>query len=170
MDIMLVIDVSRSMLAEDFTIGNQRANRLEAVKKVTEQFIRQRPNDRIGIVAFGGRPYLVSLLTLDHDWLIKNLDRVQIGLGRGWHSHWLGRWRRPANRLKDKTTKTKLDRPPHRWRQQCGPRDPDDCRRGGQGAGHSCSIRLARARTDGTPVPFPFQDPFGRAVYQQRRP
>ncbi|HET6409818.1 MAG TPA: BatA domain-containing protein, partial [Chthoniobacteraceae bacterium] len=38
-DIILAIDVSKSMLAEDFTIGNQRANRLEAVKKVTERFI-----------------------------------------------------------------------------------------------------------------------------------
>ncbi|MFY8268114.1 MAG: VWA domain-containing protein, partial [Terrimicrobiaceae bacterium] len=68
-DIMLAIDVSRSMLAEDFTIGNRRANRIDAVKLVTEQFIRERPNDRIGIVAFAGRPYLVSPLTLDHDWL-----------------------------------------------------------------------------------------------------
>ena len=79
-DIMLVIDVSRSMLAEDFTIGNSRANRIDTVKIVTEQFIRQRPNDRIGIVAFAGRPYLVSPLTLDHDWLIRNLERLRIGL------------------------------------------------------------------------------------------
>ncbi|HEX5176891.1 MAG TPA: BatA domain-containing protein, partial [Chthoniobacteraceae bacterium] len=55
-DIILAIDVSRSMLAEDFTIGNDRANRLEAVKQVTERFINARPNDRIGIVAFAGRP------------------------------------------------------------------------------------------------------------------
>ena len=39
-DIMLALDVSRSMLAEDFTIGNSRANRLEAVKQVTEKFIK----------------------------------------------------------------------------------------------------------------------------------
>ena len=43
MDIMLALDVSRSMLAEDYTIGSQRANRIDAVKKVTEEFIRQRP-------------------------------------------------------------------------------------------------------------------------------
>ena len=79
-DIMLALDVSRSMLAEDFTIGNQRANRLEAVKQVTEKFIQGRPNDRIGIVAFAGRPYLVSPLTLDHDWLLQNLERIRIGL------------------------------------------------------------------------------------------
>ncbi len=79
-DIMLVLDVSRSMLSEDFTIGNTRANRVSVVKKVTEQFIEKRPNDRIGMIAFAGRPYLVSPLTLDHDWLQKNMDRVQIGL------------------------------------------------------------------------------------------
>lgn len=79
-DIMLALDVSQSMLAEDFTIGNQRANRLEAVKQVTEKFIKGRPNDRIGIVAFAGRPYLVSPLTLDHDWLLQNVERIRIGL------------------------------------------------------------------------------------------
>jgi Ca-activated chloride channel family protein len=50
------------------------------VKTVVQRFIAERPNDRIGMVAFAGRPYLVSPLTLDHDWLIKNLDRVRIGL------------------------------------------------------------------------------------------
>jgi Ca-activated chloride channel homolog len=79
-DIMLVLDVSRSMLAEDFTIGNERANRLEAVKQVTEKFIQGRPNDRIGIVAFAGRPYPVSPLTLDHQWLLQSLERLRIGL------------------------------------------------------------------------------------------
>jgi Ca-activated chloride channel family protein len=104
---MLVLDVSRSMLAEDFTIGSQRANRLEAVRQVTQRFIEERPNDRIGLVAFAGRPYLVSPLTLDHDWLIKNLDRVQIGLvedGTAIGSAIAS----GANRLKNKDSKTKL--------------------------------------------------------------
>ena len=79
-DIMLLLDVSGSMQAEDFTIGNQPASRISVVKKVTEQFIEQRPNDRLGIVAFAGRPYLVSPLTLDHSWLLQNMDRVRIGL------------------------------------------------------------------------------------------
>ncbi len=106
-DIMLAIDVSGSMLAEDFSIGNQRANRLEAVKRVTREFIEQRPNDRIGIVAFAGQAYLVSPLTLDHDWLLKNLERVQIGLvedGTAIGSAIAS----AANRLKDKEAKTKL--------------------------------------------------------------
>ena len=79
-DIMLLLDVSGSMQAEDFTIGNQPASRISVVKKVTQEFIEQRPNDRIGIVAFAGRPYLVSPLTLDHGWLLQNMDRVRIGL------------------------------------------------------------------------------------------
>jgi Ca-activated chloride channel family protein len=79
-DIMLALDVSGSMQAEDFTIGGERANRLEVVKQVTQKFIEGRPNDRIGIVCFAGRPYLVSPLTLDHGWLLQNLERVRMGM------------------------------------------------------------------------------------------
>jgi len=106
-DIILAIDVSRSMLAEDFTIGNDRANRLEAVKQVTERFINARPNDRIGIVAFAGRPYLVSPLTLDHDWLLKNLERLNVGLvedGTAIGSAIVS----SANRLKEREAKSKI--------------------------------------------------------------
>jgi len=106
-DIMLAIDVSRSMLAEDLSIGNERANRLDAVKQVTEKFIESRPNDRIGILCFAGRPYLVSPLTLDHDWLLKNLERVRIGLvedGTAIGSAIAS----AANRLKDKEAKSKI--------------------------------------------------------------
>jgi Ca-activated chloride channel homolog len=107
-DIMLAIDVSRSMLAEDFSIGSQRANRLEAVKQVAQQFIKERPNDRIGIIAFAGQPYLVSPLTLDHNWLIQMLDeRVQIGVVEDGTA--IGSALATAeNRLKDRDAKTKL--------------------------------------------------------------
>jgi Ca-activated chloride channel homolog len=77
-DIMLLLDVSLSMLSEDFSIGSERASRLEVVKQVTEKFISGRPDDRIGIIAFSGRAYLVSPLTLDHKWLIENLARLNI--------------------------------------------------------------------------------------------
>src|SRR3954447_15500429 len=101
-DIVLALDVSRSMLAEDITIGRERANRIEAVKKVTEDFINGRPSDRIGIVAFAGRPYMVSPLTLDHDWLLKNLQRVRIGLVEDGTAIGLA-LASSANRLKDRT-------------------------------------------------------------------
>jgi len=77
-DIMLALDVSGSMQALDFKVNGQPVNRIEVVKSVVSKFIDARPNDRIGIVAFAGLPYLVSPLTLDHDWLQQNLGRVQV--------------------------------------------------------------------------------------------
>jgi Ca-activated chloride channel family protein len=78
-DIVLGLDVSGSMTALDFQINNRRANRIEVVKSVVAKFIEERPDDRIGIIAFAGAPYLVSPITLDHDWLLQNLERVNIG-------------------------------------------------------------------------------------------
>jgi len=81
-ELILAIDVSRSMQVEDFTIDGNRANRLQAAKKVTRDFIKGRHTDRIGILAFAGRPYLASPLTLSKDWLEgpRGLGRVRIGL------------------------------------------------------------------------------------------
>jgi len=79
-DIVLAIDSSGSMLAEDFKIANKRHNRLFVVKQVVEDFIRSRPGDRIGLVTFAGRAYTVCPLTSDHDWLVSNLNRVEIGV------------------------------------------------------------------------------------------
>ncbi len=78
-DIVLVLDVSGSMQALDFLVDSQRVNRIEVVKSVVGKFIDERPNDRIGLIAFAGSPYLVSPITLDHDWLQQNLERVAIG-------------------------------------------------------------------------------------------
>jgi Ca-activated chloride channel family protein len=78
-DIVLGLDVSGSMQALDFHIQNQRVNRIEVVKTVVSKFIDERPDDRIGIIAFAGAPYLVSPITLDHDWLQQNLERVAVG-------------------------------------------------------------------------------------------
>jgi Ca-activated chloride channel family protein len=78
-DMILAMDCSGSMEALDFKLDGERANRLDVVKSVVSKFIDARPNDRIGLVGFAGAPYLVSPLTLDHDWLQQNLDRVKIG-------------------------------------------------------------------------------------------
>ena len=78
--IALTVDVSLSMLIEDFYIAGKPVNRLTAAKRVMRDFIRGRKNDRIGIVAFAGAPYLPCPLTLDHDWLETNIDRVQTGV------------------------------------------------------------------------------------------
>ena len=79
-DIMIVLDVSGSMMTEDYVVDGHRTNRIDTIKEVTRRFIEGRPNDRIGIIAFGGYPYVVSPLTLDHDWLLQNLERVRIGM------------------------------------------------------------------------------------------
>jgi Ca-activated chloride channel homolog len=75
-DIMLGLDVSGSMQALDFQVDGQRVNRIAVVKSVVSKFIEERPSDRIGLIAFAAAPYLVSPLTLDHDWLQQNLERV----------------------------------------------------------------------------------------------
>ncbi len=79
-DILLGVDVSGSMEAMDFTLKNKAVNRLDVVKSVVGEFIDARPNDRIGLVAFAGRPYLISPLTLDHAWLQKRLESLSIGM------------------------------------------------------------------------------------------
>lgn len=81
-ELIVAIDVSRSMQVDQdgFTIGGRQVNRLQAAKKVTRDFIAGRKTDRIGIVAFAGRPYLVSPITLDKDWLEESMQRIQIGL------------------------------------------------------------------------------------------
>jgi Ca-activated chloride channel family protein len=79
-DIVLAIDVSGSMRALDFKLEGKPADRIQVVKSVVRRFIDARADDRLGMIAFAGRPYLVSPLTLDHDWLVQNLDRVRIGL------------------------------------------------------------------------------------------
>jgi Ca-activated chloride channel family protein len=78
-DIVLGLDVSGSMQALDFKVDQQRISRIEVVKSVVSKFIDERPDDRIGLIAFAGAPYLVSPITLDHDWLQQNLERVSIG-------------------------------------------------------------------------------------------
>ena len=77
---MLAVDVSGSMLAEDFTVRGERASRLAAVKDVVRDFIEGRPSDRIGLVLFAGRPYTQAPLTLDHGWLNQHLDRAEVGM------------------------------------------------------------------------------------------
>jgi Ca-activated chloride channel family protein len=79
-DIVLCVDLSGSMLAEDYVKGGERINRLQAIKPVIQAFIEKRPADRIGVVLFSGRAYTMAPLTFDHDWLAKQLERVRIGM------------------------------------------------------------------------------------------
>ncbi len=106
-DIMVVLDVSFSMLTKDFSIGGDQVTRLDAIRELTRRFIEGRPNDRIGIIAFGTQPYVVSPMTLDHDWLITNLERVRIGLVEG-NTAIGSAMATAANRLNDKKSKSRV--------------------------------------------------------------
>jgi Ca-activated chloride channel family protein len=79
-DIMLAIDLSGSMLSEDYERNGERINRLQAIKPVIQAFIERRTSDRIGVVLFSAKAYTLSPLTTDHAWLSKQLDRVKIHL------------------------------------------------------------------------------------------
>lgn len=78
-DIMLVLDLSWSMMAVDMGRPEEKITRFEIASEVLGDFIRQRPDDRMGLVAFSGVPYLASPLTLNHEWLSVNLRRLHIG-------------------------------------------------------------------------------------------
>ena len=77
-DIMLVADTSGSMDAMDFTLGGQRATRLEVAKKVIREFVAGRVNDRIGLVVFGEEAFVQCPTTLDYGILVNSLDAVKL--------------------------------------------------------------------------------------------
>jgi Ca-activated chloride channel family protein len=79
-DIVIALDLSGSMASEDFIINGERISRIDLAKQVVGDFVDRRPNDRIGLVAFAGRAYIASPVTLDHDYLHKNLERLHLGL------------------------------------------------------------------------------------------
>ena len=79
-DIMLVLDMSWSMMALDMGAPSERVSRMDIAQSVLRDFIQRRTSDRIGLLVFSGVPYLASPLTLNHDWLVQNLQRLHIGL------------------------------------------------------------------------------------------
>jgi Ca-activated chloride channel family protein len=79
-DIMLVLDLSWSMMAVDMGKPAEKLSRFACASDVLKDFIAKRPNDRIGLIAFSGVPYLASPLTLNHEWLTENLARLHIGI------------------------------------------------------------------------------------------
>ena len=79
-DIVLAIDTSGSMQALDFKIDGREQDRLQVVLRVLSKFIRERPNDRIGLVVFGTHAFAQAPLTLDHEVLISFVERLKIGM------------------------------------------------------------------------------------------
>jgi len=74
-DIVLSMDLSTSMLAEDF-----KPNRIEAAKEVAEHFVMDRPADRIGLVVFAGESFTQAPITTDHNVIIEQLENLQSGM------------------------------------------------------------------------------------------
>ena len=101
-DIMLVMDVSTSMLAKDF-----KPNRLEAAKAVAEDFISHRKYDRIGLVIFAGEAFTFAPLTTDHDLLKNFISQIRAGILKDGTA--IGNGLAAAiNRLKDSKAKSKV--------------------------------------------------------------
>ena len=78
-DIVVTLDLSGSMRALDLSTRDDIVTRLDAAKRVVNNFIAKREFDRIGLVAFAANAYVVSPLTLNHDWLKRNLKRLELG-------------------------------------------------------------------------------------------
>lgn len=74
-DIVMSIDVSGSMLAEDL-----KPNRIEAAKKVAREFVQQRPSDRIGLVIFAGESFTQCPISIDHQVVLEQIDKIRSGL------------------------------------------------------------------------------------------
>jgi Ca-activated chloride channel family protein len=101
-DIVLVTDISGSMLAEDF-----KPNRIEAAKNVAEDFIDGRPNDRIGLVIFAGESFTQCPLTLDHAVVKNLLSQVKSGMIEDGTAIGMG-LATAVSRLKDSKAKSRV--------------------------------------------------------------
>ncbi len=164
-DIVLALDCSGSMAAEDFIIDGKRKNRLEIIKSVVGEFIDERKNDRLGLVAFGARAYTVCPLTTDHDWLKKNLQRLTLGIiedgtaiGAGISSSLL--------RFKDSKAKSKIIILLTDGVNNAGNIEPLTAAKTAQALG--IKIYAIGAGTKGL-APFPVRDLFGNTFYQNVR-
>ena len=78
-DIVVALDLSGSMTTQDYAVGDQRVDRFDLAKSVLIKFVKERPSDRIGLVVFAAKAFIASPMTLDHDYLLENIDRLQIG-------------------------------------------------------------------------------------------
>jgi Ca-activated chloride channel family protein len=78
-DIVCALDLSGSMNTQDYIINGRQISRIDMAKPVLEKFIEGRPNDRIGLVVFAAQAFIATPMTLDHDYLLENVDRLGIG-------------------------------------------------------------------------------------------
>ena len=156
-DIVLAMDISGSMLAEDF-----RPNRLEAAKKVAADFIDGRKSDRMGLVVFSGEAFTQVPLTVDHHVLLKQLGALKSGIIRDGTA--LGDGLATAiNRIKDSEAKSKVIILLTDGINNQGSVDP-------QSAAEIAALYNIRLYTIGVGTqglaPYPMRDPFGHVRYQ----
>ncbi len=156
-DIVIALDISGSMLAEDF-----KPNRLKAAKRVAMDFVKGRPNDRIGLVVYSGESFTQCPLTIDHDILLNLFQEVRNGMiedgtaiGDGLAT--------AVNRLKDSEAKSKVVILLTDGQQTAGSIPP-------QTAGEIAKKFDVRVYTIGVgsigEAPYPFKTPFGTVQYQ----
>lgn len=107
-DIVVAFDMSFSMTAVDFEIRGRPVDRFTMAREVLKQFIDKRPNDRIGLVVFGSDAYIASPLTLDHDFLLQNLNRLYLRAIDGQQTAIGSGLTTAVNRLRDLKAKSKL--------------------------------------------------------------
>jgi Ca-activated chloride channel family protein len=107
-DIAVAIDLSGSMASEDFEVAGQRLSRIDMAKRVLRKFIDQRPSDRIGLIAFATDAYIAAPLTLDHDFVLQNLDRLNLDVIDGSHTAIGSGLSTAINRLRDQKAKSKI--------------------------------------------------------------
>lgn len=162
-DIVLALDVSGSMSAEDYIIDGHRISRLDIIRSTVENFIKQRTDDRLGLIVFGSQAYTVCPLTTDHDWLLENLRQIRIGLiedataiGSGIATSLL--------RLKNSKAKSRVIVLLTDGVNNSGKIQPLDAAKMAQALG--VKIYTIGAGTTGI-VPFPVTDEFGNKHYEQ---
>jgi Ca-activated chloride channel homolog len=154
--------LSGSMASEDFLVNGERISRIDIAKKVLSEFIDHRQNDRIGLVAFAGRAYIASPVTLDHDYLHKNLDRLRLGLIED-RTAIGSALAASVNRLRDLKSKSRIVILMTDGQNNAGKIPPLT-------AAEIAQTMNVKVYTVGVGIrgkaPFPVIDPFGRKVYQ----
>ena len=163
-DIMLCLDTSGSMNALDFTLDSKRVNRLQAVKKVVEEFIRGRQNDRIGMVVFAEEAFTQCPLTLDYGVLQSFLEKLEIGMA-GDRTAIGSALATCVKRLKDLKSKSKIIILLTDGRNNTGSITPATA----ADIAKTCGIRVYTigAGTEGE-APFLVDSPFGKRYVYQR--
>lgn len=162
-DIVVAFDLSGSMAAEDFEIKGKRVNRVVMAKEVLQKFIAQRRSDRIGLVAFGTQAYIASPITLDHDFLLKNLERMDLNTINGNQTAIGSGLSTSVNRLRELKSKSKIVILMTDGVNNAGKVAPLTAAEAAQALG--IKVYTIGVGTQGQ-APMPATDMFGRRVYQ----